>query len=388
MGSRLEQLPAHIFAQLAEIKRRLKAENREVIDLSAADPDLLPDERIITSLKQALDEPACHRHPPYAGTLELRQKIAAWFWHLYKVRLDSEQEILITLGSKDALSHLPLAILSVGDEIIVPEPAYPIYRWATILAGGEPVFCSLVSENKFLPDPDEIEARITSRTKAIFLNYPNNPTGTVASLEFYQRMVKLAQKYGLLLALDMAYSQITYEDYQSPSALQIADAKAHVIEFYSFSKSYSLIGWRLGFAVGNADVIAKLRKVKDVVSSGVFVALQKAAITALDLHNEVVRNTVAIYRRRRDLLASGLQRAGWQFGLPQGALFIWAKCCSPVDSIFFSFALAQQTGILVTPGAALGANCPEYLRFSLTCSENQLQQALKRLKDFSFKADN
>jgi len=378
----LSSLGKYIFSEMAEEKKKVIKPGIEIIDLSAGNPDLPPPKEIIEALKKEADNPENHRHPVYEGIIELKKAIADWFFRRFKVKLDPEEEILILIGSKEGLAHLPLAFLNQNDYAIVPNPAYPAYKRGVIISGGKVYEVPLLKENNWLPDLDKINKKVLTKAKLFYLNYPNNPTGALASKEFLEKAVRFARKNKLILSNDMAYSEITFNDEKSFSLLEIPGAKEHTLEFHSFSKTYSMTGWRLGFVVGNRKLIRTLRDLKANLDSGVFHVIQKAAITALSLPPQVTKEICRTYKNRRDILVPDLKSLGWEVDSPGGTFFVWANIPGKKSSKRISLELLKKTGVLTTPGSGLGSEGEGYLRFSLTAPEDKIKEALERMKNF------
>lgn len=382
ISSKVKSLEPYIFHEIAQAKKRALFSGIDLIDLGAGNPDLIPDQKIIQSLRQEALNPENHRHPIYEGIPELKERIAEWFFHRFKVKLDPENEILILGGSKEGLSLAPVAFLNRGDFALVPDPAYPVYKRSVLLAGGKVDRFPLLEENNWLPDLKRI--KLKPKTRMIFLNYPNNPTGAVAPKNFFRKLVDFVSDKGIIICHDMAYSEITFDGVKSHSLLEIANARKIALEFFSFSKTYSLTGWRLGFVAGNKDLIKALTQVKVTFSSGVFHAIQKAGIAALSLPRKSLNNLVRTYRMRRDVLFDGLKQLGWDAELPKGSIFLWAKIPRGADSMSVSLKLIQKTGVLTTPGIGLGKQGRDYIRFSLTSPVGKIEEALNRMKKVGF----
>ncbi|MDP3024189.1 MAG: aminotransferase class I/II-fold pyridoxal phosphate-dependent enzyme [candidate division Zixibacteria bacterium] len=387
ISSRMKKLGEYVFAEMVQAKRKALDSGIEVIDLSAGNPDLPPPKEIIEALKREADNPENHRHPVYEGVIELKEAISDWFYHRFNIRLDPEEEILVLIGSKEGLSHLPLAFLNQNDFAIIPNPAYPVYKRSVILAGGKVFEAPLLKENNWLPDLDKINKRILDKAKLLYLNYPNNPTGALAPKEFLEKAVRFARKNKLILCNDMAYSEITFDGEKSFSLMEISRTKEYTLEFHSFSKTYSMSGWRLGFVVGNKKLIRILRDLKTNLDSGVFHVIQKAAITALSLPPQVTNSICRTYENRRDILVPGLKSLGFDAELPKGGIFVWAKIPVRMDPYWrrrsskrISLELLNKIGVLTTPGSGLGSAGEGYLRFSLTASEQKLREALEKMK--------
>lgn len=381
IAPRMKKLGGYVFAEMAEAKGKALDSGIEVIDLSAGNPDFPPPKKIIEALKREADNPENHRHPVYEGIIELKEAISDWFYHRFNVRLDPEEEILVLIGSKEGLSHLPLAFLNQNEFAIVPDPAYPVYKRSVMLTGGKVYEVQLFKENNWLPDLDKMNKKVLSRAKLLYLNYPNNPTGALAPKEFLEKAVKFARKNKLILCNDMAYSEIVFYGGKSFSLMQIPRAKECALEFFSFSKTYSMSGWRLGFAVGNKKLIRILRDLKANLDSGVFHVIQKAAITALSLPPQVTQEICRIYENRRYILVPGLKSLGFEAEFPKGGIFVWAKIPGKRSSKTVSLELLKKTGVLTTPGSGLGSAGEGYLRFSLTASEEKIKEALNRMKN-------
>ncbi|MCJ7508147.1 MAG: aminotransferase class I/II-fold pyridoxal phosphate-dependent enzyme [candidate division Zixibacteria bacterium] len=377
-SNRLAKLDDYIFSQIRETKGL--SSDLEPIDLSLGNPDDPPDREIIRTLIREAQTLESHRHPLYRGIPELKEKIAEWFFKRFKVKLNPETEILILAGSKQGLGLVGLTFLNKGDVALVPNPAYPVYRRGVLLAEGKPLDMLLLKENRWLPDLDKLSKKISSKTKIIFINYPNNPTGAVASIGFLKKLVDFAVKNDIIIISDMAYSEITFDNFKTHSILEIDEAKQRALEFFSFSKSFNMTGWRLGFVVGNKDLINALQKVRVTLDSGVFHLLQKGGITALS-HSEKTKNICQIYQRRRDILFKGLKDCGWEVEKPEGAIFIWAKPPWQYSSNQSMSILKKKASIITTPGAGLGSQGEEYIRFSLTAPDEKIKQVVKRLKE-------
>jgi len=379
ISSKIKSLEPYLFHQIAQAKKEALSSGIDLIDLGAGNPDLIPDQKIIQSLRQETLNPENHRHPIYEGIPELKERIAKWFFHRFQVKLDPENEILILGGSKEGLSLSPIAFLTPDDFALVPDPAYPIYERSVLLAGGKVDRFPLLEENNWLPDLKRI--KLKPKTRMIFLNYPNNPTGALAPQNFLRKLVDFALDKGIIICHDMAYSEITFDGVKSHSLLEIPNARKIALEFFSFSKTYSLAGWRLGFVAGNKDLIKALTQVKVTFSSGVFHAIQKAGIAALSLSGKSLNNLVKTYQVRRDVLFDGLKQLGWDAELPKGSFFVWAKIPGGADSTALSLKLIQRTGVLTTPGTGLGKQGRNYIRFSLTSPVERIEEALKRINE-------
>ena len=378
ISSRLKSLEPYLFHEIARAKEKALSSGIDLIDLGAGNPDLIPMPKLIQSLRREALNPENHRHPLYEGVPELKTKISEWFFQRFRVKLNPDTEILILAGSKEGLSLAPLAFLNPGDTALIPDPAYPVYERSVLLAGGKVETFPLLKEYNWLPDLKRI--RVRANTRMIFLNYPNNPTGAVAPKEFFEKLIDFAYDRNVAVCQDMAYSEITFDGVRSHSLLEIDSAKRIALEFFSFSKTYSLTGWRMGFVVGNQDLIKALTQVKVTFSSGVFHAIQKAGMSALSLPEKSVNRLVGIYQKRRNALVRGLMNLGWDAEFPKGAIFVWAKIPGGGDATSVSLKLIQKAGILTTPGIGLGQRGKNYIRFSLTSPLDKIKQALTRME--------
>ncbi len=379
-SQRLQRVGAYLFADLDRRQEVLAAKGVDVISLGIGDPDLPTPEHIVRALEEGARDPRTHRYPPYSGTGEFRNAVAQWYAWRFGVTLDPEREVLALIGSKEGLAHLPWATINPGDVTLVPDPGYPVYRSATIMAEGEPVAMPLLAARGFLPDFDAIPAEALHRARLLFLNYPNNPTGATADLEFFARAVAFARRHGLLLVHDNAYSEIAFDGYRPPSILQVDGARDVAIELHSLSKSYNMTGWRVGFAVGNAEAVGALGTVKTNVDSGVFRAVQHAAIAALTGPQDVLAPTLATYRARRDRTVAALRAVGWQAPAPKATLYIWVPTPNGQSSVAFAADVLDRTGVVITPGIGYGPSGEGYVRLSLTTPDARLDEALARIR--------
>ncbi|MCM8783102.1 MAG: LL-diaminopimelate aminotransferase [Candidatus Omnitrophica bacterium] len=379
-SKKLHSLPPYLFLELDQTKRKAKQKGQDIIDLGIGDPDQAPPDYVIRALKEVLTLPGIHRYSLDQGDLEFRQAISDWYLRRFKVKLDPDNEILPLIGSKEGLTHFPLAFLNPNDYAIIPDPAYPAYQGGVILAGSRPYRLPLKEANDFLPEFKRIPYSVLRRTKMIFINYPNNPTSSVASREFYQDLIGFAAKYKIIVVSDLAYSEITYDGYKSPSILEIEGAKEVAVEFHSLSKTYNMTGWRIGWACGNKDLIAALLRVKSNIDSGIFIAIQKAGIAALRGSDEHIVKMCSLYRERRDVLVEGLSNLGWIFKKPLATFYLWARIPKGSDSISFCQFLLEKTGVVVTPGIGFGRHGEGFVRWALTVDKERIKEAILRLK--------
>lgn len=379
-SQRLQKIGAYLFADLDRKQDALKAQGVDVINLGVGDPDLPTPEHIIRALEEGARDPRSHRYPPYFGTTEFRRATAAWFQQRFGVTLDADREVLALIGSKEGLAHLPWAMLNPGEAALVPDPGYPVYRSATIMAEGEPVAVPLLADRGFLPDLDAIPPDVARRARLMFLNYPNNPTGATADMEFLAKAVAFAKRHDLVLVHDNAYSEITFDGYRAPSVLQVPGALDVAIELHSLSKTFNMTGWRIGFAVGNAEAVNALGVVKTNVDSGVFRAVQHAGIAALTGPQDIVKPALARYQARRDRLVSGLRAVGWKAPSPKATLYIWMPTPNNQSSVTFAADVLERTGVVITPGVGYGAHGDGFVRLSLTTPDDRLDEAIARIR--------
>jgi LL-diaminopimelate aminotransferase len=379
-SQRLQKIGAYLFADLDRKQDALKAKGVDVINLGVGDPDLPTPEHIIRALEDGARDPRSHRYPPYVGTTEFRRATAAWFQQRFGVTLDPDRQVLALIGSKEGLAHLPWAMLNPGEVALVPDPGYPVYRSATIMAEGEPVALPLLADRLFLPDLDAIPPDVARRARLMFLNYPNNPTGATADMEFLAKAVAFAKRHDLVLVHDNAYSEITFDGYRAPSVLQVPGALDVAIELHSLSKTFNMTGWRIGFAVGNAEAVNALGVVKTNVDSGVFRAVQHAGIAALTGPQDVVKPALARYQARRDRLVSGLRAVGWKAPSPKATLYIWMPTPNGQSSVTFAADVLERTGVVITPGVGYGAHGDGFVRLSLTTPDDRLDEAVARIR--------
>jgi LL-diaminopimelate aminotransferase len=378
---RLEELPPYLFAELDGKKQELIKKGVDIINLGVGDPDQPTPEHIIEELYKASSNPATHQYATYAGMPKLREAIANFYERRFNVKLDHEKEVLTLIGSKEGIGHIPLAFIDSGDIVLIPDPAYPVYRAGTIFAGGEPYYMPLLKENGFLPDLEAIDPQVARHAKMMFINYPNNPTAACAEVKFFEKVVSFAKEHNIIVCHDAAYSEIAYDGYAPPSFLKVEGAKEVGIEFHSLSKTYNMTGWRIGFAVGNKDIIQGLGVVKTNLDSGIFRAVQFAGIVALTGPQENIIRMQKIYQARRDALVDGLNSIGWNVQKPKATFYVWAPVPPGYTSKELVQTLLEKAGILATPGRGFGENGEGYIRFSLTVDDKRLEEAVKRIRN-------
>jgi LL-diaminopimelate aminotransferase len=379
-ANRIEKLPVYLFAQIDRAKKEAIAKGVDIIDFGVGDPDLPTPSHIIEALYKAAKDPKNHRYPTYEGMLKFREAVALWYKKRFDVGLDPEKEVLTLIGAKEGIGHLPLAFMNEGDVALIPDPAYPVYRAGVTFAGGVPHTMSLLKENNFLPDLDKIDKNIAKKAKLIFLNYPNNPISSIADKDFFKKVVEFAKENEIIVCHDATYSELGYDGYKPPSFLEIEGAKEVGIEFHSFSKTYNMTGWRIGFAVGNSDILAGLGSIKTNIDSGVFQAIQYAGIEALTGPQDCIAQNAVIYQERRDVLVNGLNRLGWDVPLPKVAFYAWIPVPKGHTSAKICEILLERCGIVMTPGNGFGKSGEGYVRAALTVDKSRIEEAVRRIE--------
>lgn len=380
LADRVRSLPPYLFASIDRMKQEALAKGVDVIDLSIGDPDIPTLPHIVEAMKKAVEKPQHHRYPSYEGMLSYREAVAEWYRRRFGVTLDARTEVLSLIGSKEGIGHIPLAFINPGDVVLVPSPGYPVYPVGTLFAGGESHLMPLTEERGFLPDFSALPEGVLKRAKLMFLNYPNNPTAASASAAFFKEAVGLAARYNIIICHDAAYSEVFYDGKRPMSFLEVPGAKEVGIEFHSLSKTYNMTGWRVGFAVGNKEVIAGLGKIKTNLDSGIFQAVQEAGIAALGTEERLLDDNRAIYQKRRDALHAGLRTLGLDAPKPEATFYLWTKVPSGFDSASFVAHLLDKAGVLGTPGVGFGAPGEGYIRFALTQPVERIQEAVARIK--------
>jgi len=378
-AQRLKELPPYVFAEIEAKKQKLEAKGVAIIDLGRGDPDLPTPPHIVQRLKEALKAPDFNRYPSYVGITEFRRAAARWYHRRFGVSLDPETEIISLIGSKEGVSHAPMAYVDQGDIALFPDPCFPIFYTSILFAKARPYPMPLLEENAFLPDLGKIPKEVAEGAKLISLNYPHNPTTGVATHDFFREVVRFAKQYHLVVLHDLAYSEIYFDGHYCPSILEVDGAKDVAVEFHSLSKTYNMAGWRIGFAVGNAELVGYLTLVKTNIDVGVFGPIQMAGVEALEGDQSGVDELRRIYQRRRDILVGGLREAGLEFKVPQATFYIWVRVPPGHTSASYTDYLLDKTGIMVTPGHGFGKTGEGYVRFAFTSPEEQLQEAARSL---------
>ncbi len=384
-SSRLDMVPPYLFAEISRIKAEAIASGADVLDLGIGDPDMPTPDAIIQALKSAVDNPATHRYDETAkGWKSFLESAAKWYRNEFGVEIDPAKEIVQLIGSKEGLAHLAWTYIDPGDLAIVPNPAYSVYRVNTLFAGGEVYETPLREENGFLPVLSEIPTDVARKAKLFYVCYPNNPTGAVAPIGFYRDLVAFCGQYDILLVNDMAYSTVAYDGYRNPSVLQVEGARSVAIEFHSLSKMFNMTGWRLGFALGNAEAVANLAALKSNLDSKQFPAVAEAGAAALSgIRNEA---SIEMYQRRRDALVDGLNAIGWKVAKPKAAFYVWARVPAPgMTSADFCQELLKRANIVTIPGSGYGTEGEGWVRMSLTLlgdrNGERFSEAVRRIAE-------
>jgi len=376
-ASRMSNLPPYLFARIDEMKAEQLKKVVDIIDLGVGDQDLATPPHIVTSLCEAAKNPENHHYPSYVGMPAYRSAVADWYKQRFGVTLDAGKEVVALMGSKDGIAHIAEAFVNPGDYVLTPSPGYPVYRTGTLFAEGRVHEMPLMRKNNFVPVLADIPKGVAKAAKIMYINYPNNPTAAVAPDGFYREVVDFASDNNIVVVSDNAYSEIAFDGYRAPSFLETKGAMDVGIEMHSLSKTYNMTGWRIGMAVGNAEILAGLGRVKTNVDSGVFNAVQHAAITALSGSQDCVKEACAIYQERRDVLIAGLRSLGFDMPTPKATFYVWV----PVnDCMAFSAKLLNEAGIVATPGVGFGASGEGYVRFAITRPVARINEAIERMR--------
>ncbi len=379
-SKRIQRIPPYLFAEIDKAIEEKRRRGVDVISLGIGDPDLPTPPNIVERLKEASEKPANHRYPPYEGIQSFREAVTGWYRRRFSVELDPEKEVVALIGSKEGIAHLPLAFINLGDVVLCSNPGYPVYSIGTILSDGVPHPLPLKAENRFIPDLTAVEGKTARKAKLMHINYPNNPTAATTDKKFFEDVVSFARENNVIVCHDAAYSEVSFGSYKAPSFLEADGAKEVGIEFHSLSKTYNMSGWRIGFAVGNEDVIAGLGKVKQNVDSGVFQAVQEAGTEALTGPQDAVQKNNRILEKRRNLMVKGLRELSWDVPKPKATFYLWIPVPNGGSSLAFAKKVLDEAGVVVTPGVGFGEYGEGFIRIALTQSETRLQEALKRLE--------
>ncbi len=379
LSDRLQRLPGYPLAEIPSIKRRLIASGVDVIDLGAGDNDAPPPADVVREMTAALTDPAMSKYGFQQGYAGFRRAASDYLTRRFGHRFDPATEILPLIGSKDGLAHLPFAFVNPGEVVILPEPGYQAYIGGAMLSGAEPYVYPLTAGDGFLLDLDRVPAAVLDRTRLVFINYPNNPTAAVAPLEYLERTVAICRARGIVLAYDNAYCDLVFDDYRAPSIFDIAGAREVAIEFFSLSKSFSMTGWRIGFAAGNKELIAALAKIKSYTDTGPFLAIQRAGVVALDRAEEFVEPIKAELTRRRDAGVAALEAIGLDVTSPKAAMYLWVPLPEGMPSASFTRHALERHGVVTLPGSGFGPAGEGYFRIALTVGAGRLTEAIGRL---------
>ncbi len=375
----MQKLPPYLFARIEQKIAEAKEKGIDIINLGIGDPDLPTPKHIIDRMATSIYDSANHQYPSSVGLLEYRQAVARWYQQRFGVELNPKTEIVSLLGSKEGIAHISFAYLDKDDISLVPDPGYPVYGIGTLLAGGKPYTMPLKEENGFLPILEDIPADVARQAKLLFINYPNNPTGAIADLAFFEKVVEFARNYDILVCHDAPYSEMAYDGLTMPSFLQAKGAKDVAIEFHSLSKTYNMTGWRIGWAAGNQQAIEVLGRFKSNVDSGVFQAIQYAGIEALQGPQDSIAEMCQIYQERRDIAVAGLNKMGWKVRVPQATFYFWAPVPKGYTSASFAELILEKAGVIITPGNGYGEYGEGYFRIALTVGKERMQEAFDRM---------
>jgi len=380
---RIKRLPPYVFSVVTNLKIDARHRGEDIIDLGMGNPDQGTPQHIVDKMVEATQNPKNHRYSASKGITKLRSAVCDWYQRRYDVNLDPETEAVVTIGSKEGLSHLALATVEPGDVVLTTTPAYPIHPYAVIIAGGEVRSIPLRKDSDFFADMTEAYKNTWPRPKMLIINFPNNPTTQVVDVDFFQRIVDFAKENSLIVIHDLAYADLNFDGYRAPSMLQAKGAKDVGVEFFSLTKSYNMAGWRVGFCCGNREVVGALIKIKSYLDYGMFQPIQIASIIALNGPQECVKEISDMYQSRRDALVDGLNKSGWQIERPKATMFVWAEIPEPfrkMGSLEFSKFLIQEAKVAVSPGIGFGEYGDDHVRFALVENEHRIRQAVKGIK--------
>jgi len=382
-SKKVGSLPPYLFSEFQRKKEELQAKGVDVIDLGIGAPDLPTPDFIIESLIKEAKKPENHRYSPYGGCREFKEAVATFYKNYFDVTLDPETEVLTLIGSKEGLAHLMQALLDPGDHVLLPDPGYPVYSTAVHLAEASYFPLPLEAANGYIPRYEDVPDEIIKQTKLMLLNYPSNPTAATVNIDVFEQALAFARKNNIMIAHDSAYNLVTFDDYKAPSILQVPGAKNNAVEFGSLSKSFNMTGWRIGYVVGNKDIIKALSVLKSNLDSSQFLAIQKAAAMALTSDLSTVAEHNKIFTERRNVLVKALQNIGLEVDLPKGTIFVWAKVPEQFTSLTFANLLLEKSGIIVTPGSAFGPTGEGYIRIALSVSIERIDEVARRLSELN-----
>ncbi len=379
-AKRINELPPYLFAEIDRRKREALARGVDLIDLGIGDPDIPTPSAVIERLIESASKPVNHRYPSSSGLAEFRQAVADWYQKRFNVKLDPGKEIVSLIGSKEGIGNMAVAFVNPGDVVLVASPCYPVYHIGTAFNGGKNYFLPLKKENHFLPELDSIPAEVAKQAKLLWINYPNNPTAAVADKDFFKRVVDFANEYNIIVCHDAAYTEMGYDCYRPMSFLEVEGAKEVGIEFHSLSKTFNMTGWRIGMAVGNADLVGGLAQAKSNLDSGIFQAIQEAGIKALELGDKIVEPSRKIYQERRDILVDGLRAVGLECEKPRATFYVWVSTPGRLSSAEFTAKLLEEAGVVTTPGNGFGEAGEGYVRFTVCVDKSKLKEVAERIR--------
>jgi alanine-synthesizing transaminase len=381
--ARIDRLPPYVFNITAELKLAARRAGIDIVDMSMGNPDGATPPHIVAKLLETAQRPDTHGYSASKGIPRLRRAISHWYRDRYQVEIDPDSEAIVTIGSKEGLAHLMLATLDRGDTVLVPNPSYPIHIWGAVIAGADIRSVTMAPGVDFFAELESAIRGSYPKPKMIILGFPSNPTAQCVELEFFERVVALAKQHDILVVHDLAYADIVFDGWKAPSIMQVPGAKDVAVEFFTLSKSYNMAGWRVGFMVGNAELVAALARIKSYHDYGTFTPLQVAAIAALEGDQQCVKDIAATYQSRRDVLAKGLHEAGWKVDVPKASMYIWARIPEPyraLGSLDFAKQLLAKAKVSVSPGIGFGDHGDEYVRFALIENESRIRQAVRGIK--------
>jgi LL-diaminopimelate aminotransferase len=379
-AKRIEKLPPYLFAEIDRKIAEAEARGADIISFGVGDPDLPTPPHVIEALIAGARDPSTHRYPSYTGMPRFREAIASWYERRFGVGLDPDTQIQPLVGSKEGIFHLPVAFVDPGDVALVPDPGYPVYETGTILAHGEPILLPLTDKLDYKPDLEAVPADVIDKARVLWLNYPSNPTAACVEESFFAQTIDFCARNDVLLAHDAAYTEITYDGYVAPSALQVPHALDHAVEFHSLSKTYNMTGWRIGWVAGNEVAIEAIKRLKTNIDSGIFDAVQRAGIAALEGPQDHLEMTIDTYRRRRDLLCDGLKSMDIVVDPPKGSIYVWVPVPDGHSAESFTTYLLDEADIVVAPGNGYGPSGEGFVRFSLTIADLRLEEGVERLR--------
>jgi LL-diaminopimelate aminotransferase len=379
-AKRINDLPPYLFAEIDRRKREALDRGVDLIDLGIGDPDIPTASSIVEKLIESSSKPVNHRYPSSSGMPEFRHAVADWYQRRFKVTLDPGKEVVSLIGSKEGIGNMAVAFVDPGDIVLVASPCYPVYHIGTAFSGGKNYFLPLKKENHFLPDLDAIPTDVARQAKLLWINYPNNPTAAVADKDFFQRVIAFANRHNVIVCHDGAYTEMGYDGYRPISFLEVDGAREVGIEFHSLSKTFNMTGWRIGMAVGNADLVSGLAQAKSNLDSGIFQAVQESGIEALNLGDSIVEPSRRIYQERRDILVDGLRAVGLECEKPKATFYVWVTVPAGLTSAAFTAKLLDEAGVVTTPGNGFGAAGEGYVRFTVCVDKNRLKEVAERIR--------